>query len=380
MGGLSCLGPAADWATTAPTQSMKPHEQVKATDISASLNEKIGPGRNLVWCATFQLAWNECTRLTGGPLRLEPELPLARELNQQEFTRAWVDPANCVAIADLVGNGVYGRIESALRDITTPADYRRYRPSRSLAVRPQDLVAYAYLQADLKFPSPFEDLGDKLAFQGTNVSAFGIGEAYKPAHDKLYPQVWVHDFVSRDDFVVELTSRVKGDRLILAKMRPKETLLATVRQVERRLVRVHTSPRNSSTPEGEGEATQEHLAGRGDVLMVPKTAFDLGRKYEELRGCRLRPANPKLAQDLVLVDAEQQVLFEMNEKGVKLRSQAQISFGCSAPMSPLPKRWMVFDGPFLLLLQREGAPLPYLAIWVANVELLQQLAPSSQTG
>ena len=65
--------------------------QLKDTTISARLRESIHPGKNLLWCGTFQMAWNECMKLTGGPLRFVPDSPLATELNSQEFKREFAD-------------------------------------------------------------------------------------------------------------------------------------------------------------------------------------------------------------------------------------------------------------------------------------------------
>ena len=106
-------------------------------------------------------------------------------------------------------------------------------------------------------------------------------------------------------------------------------------------------------------------ASDGNVL-------DPTEEYDELIRRYLRPVNDDIAKDLLLLDARQSIRFEMDEKGVKLRSASQMSFGCAAAPSLPTGRWMVFDGPFLLMLQREGAPLPYLAAWIANTELLQQ--------
>ncbi len=117
---------------------------------------------------------------------------------------------------------------------------------------------------------------------------------------------------------------------------------------------------------------RRRIGNSGDVLMIPEMAFDLTRRYSELIGRHLDPANETIAKDLTLLDAAQTIRFRMDEQGVKLRSSAQMSFGCSAAIPPHISRWMVFDGPFLLMLQRENAPLPYFAAWIATTELLRK--------
>jgi hypothetical protein len=60
-----------------------------------------------------------------------------------------------------------------------------------------------------------------------------------------------------------------------------------------------------------------------------------------------------------------------------LRSESHISLGCSksAP-PPLPQHVMVFDRPFLIMLQRSDADVPYFALWVENPEILAKLSES----
>jgi hypothetical protein len=107
-----------------------------------------------------------------------------------------------------------------------------------------------------------------------------------------------------------------------------------------------------------------------DVLVVPKLNFDVTREYRELEGLQLLPTAPGMADDLTLLRATQNMRFQMDEKGVQLRSESHMSFGCSAQISPRPKHEMIFDKPFLILLMRKGAAKPYFALWVANPELL----------
>ena len=61
---------------------------------------------------------------------------------------------------------------------------------------------------------------------------------------------------------------------------------------------------------------------------------------------------------------------EMDEKGVKLRSEAHMAIGCAMEVPPQPQHIMIFDRPFLVLLKRAGAKTPYFAMWVDNPELL----------
>jgi hypothetical protein len=211
-------------------------------------------------------------------------------------------------------------------------------------------VAYSYLFKNLEFEKPFERISRALPFGDERVSAFGMDES-TIGHEEMLPQVTILDYQSRDDFVIELKTKSPSDRLILAKINPCQTLEETIRQV------------------GERARFKGCPAQHGDVLAVPKLNFDLTRSHRELQG-RLKLKNPRLPKDLSIVKAMQNICFQMDEKGVRLRSEASISIGCGSPGHPPPQHTMIFDKPFLIVMRRQDAAGPYFALWVGNAELL----------
>ena len=337
---------------------------LKATYISPHLETEIVKGTNLLWCGTFQLCWNEACALTGGDLRLtnalshvglspaSPEDPMVTALNKHAFTKESVDEASYVALAGFVTNGIHAQIERAIKEKFHGSFKPRLLPDPHLTPRPQDFVAYACLYKNLRFPVPFERLDDEFRFGGIQVRAFGIGTT-KASHERMYPQVLILDYKSEDDFVVELKTKSDRDRLILAKVQPQRKLGDTLAAVHERAER------------GKPEPTLTN-----DVLIIPRMNFDLTRAYTEIEGLLLVPRSPGVAKDLFLLSAMQNTRFEMNEKGVELKSEAHMAFGCAGEPAPVRQHRMVFDRPFLLLMERTGAKMPYFALWVDNPELL----------
>ena len=328
-------------------------DQLRATGITPHLDAPIEPGRSVLWCATFQLAWNEVCSLIGEDIHFDEDPSMVAILNRKSATKADLDEASYVALAGFVRDGIYGQIPKALERKFKGAARPHLLPNPAVAPRPQDIVAYAYFFKNLEFPTPFERLGEPLDFAGMRVDCFGIGREYKPDHHRLYPQVRILYYEGPDDFAVELRTKSVGDRVIFAKRRPGTTLLQTVTATEERIAA--SEPANAVT---------------GDVLIVPKFNFDLTRSYNELIGRSLVVKNPAVAKDLVLLAAIQNIRFQMDEKGVRLRSESHMQFGCAAPALPQPEHVMIFDKPFMVVLKREGANAPYFALWVDNSELL----------
>ncbi len=327
---------------------------LKHTVVTPHLETPLPSGASVLWCGSFQLAWNEACSLIGEDLRFLDEPPMVGILNKKSFTKRYLDAESYVAVAGFVKDDVHGQIARKLEETFQGRATPRYVPSKGLTPRPQDIVAYSYLFKNLEFEIPFERVEKPVLFGTEKVPCFGIGEEYKREHHKMLGQLVILDYQSEDDFVIELRTKGEGDRVILAKTQPLETLEATVRAVQKRA----TNP----------EPTQPR---EGDVLKVPKFNFDLTRWYGELEGKGLLAKNPKVAADLVVLSALQNVRFQFDEKGVRLRSESHIAIGCSGSSPPPPTRHiMVFDKPFLLILQRSDADLPYFVLWVGSPELL----------
>jgi hypothetical protein len=198
----------------------------KRTFITPHLEAEIHSGTNLLWCGTFQLAWNAACKLTGGDLQLAGlesqsplQHPMAAALNQHAFAKDCIDEASYVAMAGLVKDKIDQKILAAVKDKFHGAFQPRLLPEKYTTGRPQDLVAYACLWKKLSFAVPFERLEDSFTFGGVRVRAFGIGRT-KASHEKMYPQVQILDYQNENDFMVELKTTPAGDRLILAKVQP----------------------------------------------------------------------------------------------------------------------------------------------------------------
>jgi hypothetical protein len=104
-------------------------------------------------------------------------------------------------------------------------------------------------------------------------------------------------------------------------------------------------------------------AGANDLLGVPHIVAEESVEFSELCG-RTVVGKPHFVRS-----ALQTIDFRMDEKGVKLKSEASLSFGCSA--SPrIDPRLMILDPPFGIVMLRRGSPKPYFTAWIGNADLL----------
>ena len=311
---------------------------LKSTVVTAHLEEPIVPGKNVLWCSTFQLAWNEGCALLGEDIHLDNEPAMVAILNQKSATKADIDEASYVAMAGWTQDGIVEQIRSEVhRKFDMKPELLPEHLSQGL------LVEYACLFKNLEFAVPFERIDHTLHFGDKAVRAFGLTDNSTPeqieqASVLLDPN---HDVDGQS--IVEIRTKSPEDRLLLAGVKPAATLAATIDKVHALI----TSP-SAPSP------------GRPYGLVIPKLNFRILRAYDELIGKGLAVANPA-AKGMPIVFAAQDIRFQMNERGVVLRSEG----GLVKKSAPLQ-----FYHPFLILLERRGAKAPYFALWVDNAELL----------
>jgi len=337
--GLTCVG----WSPEQAGIHLTDPEVVNhhGTMVRPVLDEPLPRGKNVLWCATFQMAWDAAARHFGAPLRLQPASKLADSLNRSPFNPQWIDAGSVFYAGGAVGDGVLDRIDQGARARGHPS---KLSGNLRKISKTEDLVFYALLVKDLEFEKPFAKLG-KWKVGKRAVPWFGFTPEMQDAGD-LRQQVGVHHYVARNDFVIELRSKQTGDQLLLAKL-----------------------PDEPATPAAASLAVLKRLranpprAEAADLLAVPNIVVDEKVTFSELEG-RTVPGSSRFVRA-----AMQTIDFRMDEKGVKLRSEAAISFGCSAHHRVEP-RLMILDPPFAIVMKRKNAPQPYFVAWIANADPL----------
>jgi len=313
------------------------------TIITAHLKEPIPQGKNVLYCASFQFAWNVlCDDVIGEEVRLTEEPAWVPTLNERLVTEDAISEDTYVAMAGFGKDGILNDINTALKQ-----KFGNDAPVVQENLMPETIFAYAYLMKDLSFKTPFESLDEPLYFQNRPVAAFGIKEAHRVTQkqQKRAEQVKVlyNDFET-ESCIIQLETKSVGNELILAKITPKATLLDTLNEV--------IALTGNSAPHSFPSAT----------LCIPKFNFNLRHAYTVLHEKYL--LNPGFTTYFI-EKTEQDIRFRMDEKGVMLRSQARMIANSS-----MSAHHFIFNRPFLVIMRKQGAERPYFALWVDNPELL----------
>ncbi len=323
-------------------------KDLKHTIITSHLEAKIVPGKNLIYCSTFQLAWNELRdKIHKEDIRLEDEPPMVKILNKKLTTKADLSDDCYLAMAGFGKNDIVNKINRALR-----SKFGSEAPTVAAQLDPFDILAYAFLLKDLEFKTPFESLRNRVNFRSESgdakVKAFGIRDfiSGNRKHRKLREQVSVLDYDQQSgEFVIGLHSKSPKDEIILAKVKPRQTLIETIQSVA------------NTVKEAPPQSLQDY-----DTLQIPKLNFDIYHKYSELLGKFLLNEG---FDGYYFREAWQKIRFRLSERGAVLRSEAELE----EETAEVPRSF-VLDRPFLLYLKEKTGKYPYLAIWVDNPEIL----------
>lgn len=327
--------------TAVPTAT--PFTQPEKTMIVPSLAEPITTDQNLLWCATLQLAWNKLLDLAGGPIAMENEPPVVTLLNQQKTLNLALDDASYLAKAGFAMPDMLQEIEQTHQQKFPEQPF----PSELQGLPHGSLMAYAYLFKTLPFEWAFTRFTKPFNYQGTPVASFGLAQYMNghPTDDNLARQVSVLDYQDGDDFMLELHTSSRDDRLILAKMPPADTLQATLDHALNRLE--HAQP-----------TAMQNL----ETIIVPVIDLNRTRQFPELCDRNISAPSTEISGKAFSL-VEQRIQFRLDETGAVLESK-------SVFVSAMPPRKFVFDKPFLVMLIRQDASTPYFVLWVNNADVL----------
>ena len=404
-------------STIPPARLAASADSLTHTTIAATLHEPIVPNHNVIWTASFQLAWDAQRREIGGDIDMVNQPLLADQLNQSPIDAR--RPLSDRWIAD-AGPWIRSRIHSLRRRISEQFD-----DSASMKLLPDEnppmsgaMFMYACMIEQLKFEHPFDDLEPEwFTLNPTDESDYATEPSFryfgldwydpKSDHERaLAEQIRILRHIDRTDdpmpeedrgpsFMVELLTMSQTSRLILACVPPRQSLDATVKYVlqsiekpnqlsldeyKQRMQALSKDPKPDF--DGDPEAFDRFLREKiyeptnavrelmdGESLRVPLIDFDLTQRYAALCGKPIISNHPPI-NGLPFADARQRVRFRLDRNGADVETEA------AGTLFGGPMRHFEFTQPFLILIIDRKTNLPDVAIWVGQHELLVPSTPS----
>ena len=317
-----------------------------AIEIQPTMYSKSN-AQDRVWTGTFQLVWNDfMDKIIHNPIRFREGTPTSViELNQQTFT------------TDDISEHCYykytGKVKKNTRNIIAKGIKKQLKETSDLLdkldlkIRNDMLIVYAMLKKDFEFTNAFDKLGTSAFSDGVPAEYFGIG----PESDKTIGKgVKILFYNDPSDYAVMLTTK-GNDEVYLYKNASNKPFNYIYNDM------------NLKQAAFKGNTSFK----RTDELKIPNISFFEEKTFDEMTNKRIMGTN------LLINQAVETIKFNMNNKGVKLKSEAAMTAMTTSLLPPeeLVPRLLYFDDTFVIFLKERGKKSPYFALRVHDITKFQ---------
>ncbi|MBN2375779.1 MAG: hypothetical protein JXD22_05235 [Sedimentisphaerales bacterium] len=330
---------------------------LKQTVVVPTLDSPVPEGNNVVWCLSFQMAW-DCLvdKVIKEPIELVEGDEVAELLNNSASSAEDMLEQSYYSNAGLVKDDIIQTIQQGMA-----AKFPMVEPPEFAGLERSDtILAYAYLAARVKFHVPYLEFDRKLVFRDvaeeeTPVKAFGLWRS-NPGDEKIREQIEVLysnvDYEKRQfrntEFAIDLCKKTEPYQIVLACVPRRETLAATLADLQRKMQDDPLEP-------------AERKFSEDEVLLVPEMFWKISHHFSELEGKFLKNKN---YAEYWIDKALQDIQFRLDRSGVVLESHFELA------VKACVVREFIFDKPFLIYLKKRGGENPFFVMWVDNAELL----------
>ena len=320
-------------------------QEVNSIEVLPTMNTQ-STAQNRIWVGTFQLVWNELTdKILKAPVKfLDFDSQMANNLNQKQFKKSNLNEKSYYVKSGIVSPALKAEIEKNIKskfhetsDILKMFDF---------TYNPEKIFVYAMLKKDFRFTNAFDKLATgNFGNSQEKVKYFGINDNSNP---KLYKNVNVLFYNDDNDFAVKLYTKGK-DEVLLYRTNDDKTFDKYYAEL------------NDKTAKYSGDKNFV----KNDTLTIPDIKLYQETSFNELEGHQIVGTNMQIDKTIETVD------FRMNNKGVKLKSEAAIMLRCMS-LAPREGRDFTFNNNFVLFLFEKNQNTPYYAMKVSDVAAINK--------
>ncbi len=320
-------------------------QEVNSIEVLPTMNTQ-STAQNRIWVGTFQLVWNELTdKIVKAPVKfLDFDSQMANNLNQKQFKKSNLNEKSYYIKSGIVSPALKAEIEKNIKskfhetsDILKMFDF---------TYNPEKIFVYAMLKKDFRFTNAFDKLATgNFGNSQEKVKYFGINDN---SNQKLYKNVSVLFYNDDNDFAVKLYTKGK-DEVLLYRTNDDKTFDKYYAEL------------NDKTAKYSGDKNFV----KNDTLTIPDIKLYQETSFNELEGHQIVGTNMQIDKTIETVD------FRMNNKGVKLKSEAAIMLRCMS-LAPREGRDFTFNNNFVLFLIEKNQNTPYYAMKVSDVAAINK--------
>lgn len=314
-------------------------------------------------CGTFQLVRNDMVNeVVKQNVVFNPQIQIVENLNKQTFSNEYLSPNSYYSKFWLLTLDLKSEIEDGIKtkfnetsdilnqldwsDVPQSDDYYDWKDEKRYGF-------YAMLKKIFNFENAFDEL-DKWTFDDKydDIEYFWIKWG---SDSKLYSQVYVYFYNSKDDFAVALKSKEWED-IILARGVEWDSFLDIYNDIVAKW----------------DEYQKKHYFTKDDLLKVPNLKVKTLQEFKELENKDFYAADGDICN---IEKALQTIEFELNKSWWYIKSEAWIGMMKTTSLAmpeEIEHRYFYFDKPFVMLWKEADKDLPYFATQISDITLFQK--------
>ena len=259
--------------------------ELKATRITPVMDAEISTGENLIFCSTFQMAWNElCSKYAEGTLEIENAPAYVEKLNQLSDQPPLLDKESYIAMSGFGGEGIIDKVNETVNKKFGHLNQDELPPKFNYRLGSNEIFVFSYLYKNLEFKEEFDKLPPMLMCNNNKVfyaEAFGLDRGYiknhKPDTDKRREQfnlLYHNDYgtveVDRPKgIILSLVTGSNSDEIILSTV-PVSGTLTNSFNIIKKIINKNTDKKILT-----------------EILRIPKINFNILHEYNELKNKKL---------------------------------------------------------------------------------------------
>lgn len=339
-------------------------DKMAATKITPALDCWIEEGKNLIFCSTFQMAWNEmCNKYAEGTLEIEKAPDYVEKLNALYRQEPLLTDEAYIAMSGFGKDGIVEKVNKAVREKFKNLNKDELPPEFNYKLGSNEIMTFAYLFRELSFQNVFEKTDPiEMTIDGKIFPASAFGTISR--HDKDIEDQYKVLYLNRDqqnqhnsaEVVLRLVTTSPYDDLIISTVPVKKTLKETYENIQRLI-----SPQN---------AINNHYLDRDhkfDSLSIPKINFNILHEFKDLCGKEIFNKSLKNYNPRNYVGASVlKIAFLLNERGAKIMSYATFFMKGAS----IEDNTCTIKCPFVIYIKDKSKEAPYFMAYVANEEIL----------
>ena len=217
-------------------------ENLKSTKITPVMDTFINTNENLIYCSTFQMAWNElCNKYAMGTLEIKDAPDYVEKLNELYKQKPLLDEDSYLAMSGTGAENILDKINKAVKKKFGHLNKDELPPKFNFPVGFLDIVAFAYLYKNLEFEIPF-DITKPIYMNCQNkifkaeTFGFNLNRNLEKKLDKQFKLLYYKETTTENNFhsaevVIKLISKSTTDEIIISTVQSGQTMKETYERI-----------------------------------------------------------------------------------------------------------------------------------------------------